>query len=181
MNTVKVFTLVVILLVGLFNACPVHGEDTTSMKVVKVVVGKEVLDLLSRWDAEAKGVLSVPTTRPRISWPICFYTSAANPIASLEGLTPEDVRCWGGELMDHYIDFMAAAGIRNQDGGKVGYANVTGVGNRVFTQDYLKNFPGKKTPKLFFTNCEFQDARNSEGKLCLEDAARVEFVPASHK
>lgn len=179
MNIVKLFILVTVLLVGLCNTTsPLHGEDSTSMPVVKVVVGQEVLDLIAKWDAGAQGVPVTLTTRP-IPYPICFYTPVANPIVSLNGLKPEDVMCWSGELMEYYIDFMDAAGIKDEGGKKVESVMVTGVGNRVFTQDFLTEFPDKKIPKLFFTSCEFQDVRNEEGKLLLEGAARVQFVPSA--
>jgi len=144
------------------NAQPTASGASGAPDVVKVVARQQVLDLTAKWDTN-----------------ICFYTSKAHPITTLDNLKCHEVAFWGGELNDNARAFFVAANIQKKDGSlewSNGPVQMYGVGNRVFTDDFLKHFPNDIPPKLFCTWASFENRRDDDGKLVLEGAIRVVFV-----
>ena len=88
---------------------------------------------------------------------IWFFTSAKNPITTLDGLKKDDVACWGAEQIANVFSFLDAAGVKYEDKGM----QIIGTGNPIYNG--MEN-----PPKLFITWSNY--AANLVG------AARVIFV-----
>jgi hypothetical protein len=141
------------------------------MAAVKIPVTKEVLDLIAKWDSQS---FSRPAGKC-LSKVTC-YVSKASPIATLQGLTRMDVAFWGTELAQQNMDFLNATGIAPGGAG-----HIIGVGNRPFTADFQKQFPGERSLKLFCTWDVFEGAKDDRGLAPLEGAVKVIFVLTPEK
>jgi len=106
------------------------------LPVVRVEASREVVDLLRTWDPN-----------------IWFFTPAAQPIASLDSLTREDVKFWGIELLSQAQAFFAILELPGEGVGLMG--------------DGAYNSEGAK-PALYVTWASIAPQ--------LQGAAHVEFV-----
>jgi hypothetical protein len=88
------------------TATPVPPTPTPSTGIAVVSVSPEVMEVLSSWD---EGIV--------------FFTSAQTPIASLQGLTADEVGLWGAELMPNYLDLFQVVGEPKES------ARLTGTGH----------------------------------------------------
>lgn len=97
-------------------AYPDAVEDPVDLKV-----SAAVFDLVSSWEAD-----------------IWFFTSAADPITTLDDLKADECACWGIELFEKMKALYQAAGIEGEG------VRLIGTGNNIFTGM-------EKPPRLFVT------------------------------
>ena len=148
---------VTVLLITLACGTPHGGASAQSPDTVKVIANQDVVDVVAKWD---------PTLQ--------CYTSTVHPISTLDNLQQPDIAFWAADHMYEGHDFLVAA---KAQGGV--WPRIIGVGNKVFTDDFVKRFPDQKPPKLFCTSNSWEGRRDDDGKLLLEGAVRVIFVTGS--
>lgn len=109
-------------------------------EIVKVSVNNKVIELTSTWDKR-----------------IWFFTSADNPITSLDGLNVNEIACFGAEHWNRFFDFLDAAGIKYKER------------SMNLTSPNLVEFKNTQNPiRLYITWSKY--------KSQLKGAVRVEFV-----
>lgn len=120
------------------------GPLEASIPTVKVLAKKAIIDEVSRWDKR-----------------IWFFTSAKDPIKTLEGLKTDELAGWGLEILTHIKKFREmTTGVKGVRG-----IQMIGTGNPIFT--------GPNPPRVFTTW--------SGQEKNLPGAARIEFVAKSEQ
>jgi len=104
---------------------------TAETEVVRIEASNELLGVLQKWDPN-----------------LWFFTSRQKPLRMLDGLTQDEIACWGGSLFKNVLQFREAIGIPT-DQGNLG-VHVISVGhNRNF--DDLKTYGRDNPVRLFIT------------------------------
>ena len=126
------------------------GKDAAAEEVdtVRIKAGEQVLAVIGEWDPE-----------------LWFFTSRKQPLRTLEGLTRDEIACWGGELFQNVLDFREAIGIPT-DNKNLG-VHVVGLGQKKKIEELIP-YGLDKPVRLFITWSSLAPR--------LEGVVKVEFV-----
>jgi len=132
------------------SAGAVVSKDVVSRTpgTVKIEASKGLLAVVEKWDTN-----------------IWFFTSRNEPLRSLDGLTKDQIACWGGELCDRILQFREALGIPTDQHNQGVYVIGVGVHSKF---EELKPYGLNEPVRLFVTWSQFASD--------LDGAVRVEFI-----